>query len=96
MAKKTSSSETGAIVSTVSGGAAGAVAAVAGVVAGAAEGTAGAAALTSGLAAVGTVIGGGMFAGIILVAAAPLAFGAVGFGIYKLYKKMATPKCKAS
>ena len=91
MAKKTNSSETGAIVSTGSGAAAGAVAAVAGVIAGAAEGTAGAAALTSGLAAVGTVIGGGMFAGIVVVAAAPIAAGAAGFGIYKLYKKLATP-----
>ena len=93
MAKKRNSSETGAIVSTVSGGPAGAVAAVAGVVGGAAEGTAflSAAALTSGLAAVGTVVGGGMFAGILVVAAAPVVLGAAGFGIYKLYKKLATP-----
>lgn len=90
------SSETGAIVSTLSGGAAGTVSAVCGVVAGAAEGTAGAAALTSGLATVGSLIGGGMFAGICVVAAAPVAFGAAGFGVYKLYKKLATPKDKTS
>jgi len=91
MAKKRNSSDTWAIVSTVSGAATGAVAAVAGVVVGAGEGTAGAAAMTSGLAAVGTFVGGGMFAGILVVAAAPVVLGAAGFGIYKLYKKLATP-----
>jgi len=95
MAEKKSSG-VGATVSTLCGAGAGTVAAIAGVAAGAAPGTAGAAAMTSGLAAVGTVIGGGMAAGIMVVAAAPVAVGAAGFGIYKLYKKLATPKGKTS
>jgi hypothetical protein len=32
-----------------------------------------------------------MAAGIVVVAAAPVVAGAAGFGIYKLYKKLATP-----
>jgi len=90
MAEKTNPREPGAIISTLSGAAAGTVAAIVGVVAGAAPSTAGAAAMTSGLAAVGTVVGGGMAAGIVVVAAAPVAFGVAGFGAYKLYKKWAT------
>ncbi len=90
------SSETGAIVSTLSGSATGAILAVAGIKAGAAAGTAGAAAMTSGLATVGSLLGGGMFAGICVAAAAPVAFGVLGYGGYRLYKKMATPKDKAS
>ena len=88
--KKTS--EKGAVISTAVGGVAGATAAVSGVFAGAASGTAGAALMTSGLAAVGSVVGGGMFAGIVVVAAAPVAFGAVGYGVYRLYKNMASPQ----
>ena len=42
--------------------------------------------MTSGLASVGALIGGGMFAGICAVAAAPVAFGAAGYGAYQLYK----------
>lgn len=85
-------SEVGAIASTLTGAAAGTVAGVSGVVAGAASGTAGAALMTSGLAAVGSVVGGGMFAGIVVVAAAPVAFGAAGYGVYRLYKNMASPQ----
>ena len=95
MAEK-KSSQVGATISTLCGAAAGTAAAVVGVAAGAAPGTAGAAAMTSGLAAVGTVIGGGMAAGIIVVAAAPVAAGVAGFGIYKFYKKLAISKGKTS
>ena len=83
-------SELGAIASTLTGATAGTVAGVSGVVAGAASGTAGAAALTSGLATVGSVVGGGMLAGICTVAAAPLVFGAAGYGVYRLYKNLAS------
>jgi len=79
-----------AVASAGAGAVTGAVAGVGGVLAGGAAGTSGAAALTSGLAAVGSAIGGGMLAGIGMVAAAPIAFGAAGFGVYKLYKKLAS------
>jgi hypothetical protein len=48
----------------------------------------------SGLAAVGSIIGGGMAAGLCVVAAAPIAGGAGCFGIYKAYKYMAQRKEK--
>jgi hypothetical protein len=83
-------SENGATVSMAAGGVAGATAAVSGVYAGAAAGTAGAAALTSGLAAVGSVVGGGMGAGILVVAAAPLAGALACLGCYRLFKKWAS------
>ena len=42
--------------------------------------------ITSGLAGVGSAIaGGGMIAGLATVAAAPLAVGALGYGLYKLF-----------
>ncbi len=69
MSDETKSREKGAAVATGAGAVAGATAGVCGVVGGAASGTAGAAALTSGLAAVGSVVGGGMLAGIITIAA---------------------------
>lgn len=43
----------------------------------------GATGITSGLAAVGAVVGGGMGAGLIITAAAPLAVGAAAYGLYK-------------
>ncbi|PFN04595.1 hypothetical protein COK38_05680 [Bacillus cereus] len=46
-------------------------------------GGANAAAMTGGLAAVGTVVGGGMAAGIIITAATPLVIGAGLFGAVK-------------
>jgi hypothetical protein len=46
----------------------------------------GAAGITSGLAAVGSVVGGGMAAGLVVTAAAPLAVGAVAYGLYKWWK----------
>lgn len=82
--------EKGTLISVGSGGIAGGASGIAGVVVGAAEGTAGAAVLTSGLAAVGSVIGGGMLAGMCVVCAAPIAGGAACYGIYKLYKKLAS------
>lgn len=42
------------------------------------------------LAAVGGVVGGGMLAGIITVAAAPIAGGVAAYGLYRLYKKLAS------
>ncbi len=46
----------------------------------------GATGITSGLAAIGTVAGGGMATGLALTAAAPLAVGAIGYGLYKWLK----------
>ena len=80
--------EKGTVVSTSAGAVAGAVSGVAGVLSGGAAGTTGAAALTSGLATVGSVVGGGMLAGIGVVAAAPIAGSAACFGIYKAFKKL--------
>lgn len=84
--------EKGAIVSTAVGGVAGATAAVSGVAAGAATGTAGAAAMTSGLATLGGVIGGGMAAGIVVLAAAPLAGCVLGYLGFRFYKKNSSRK----
>ena len=39
--------------------------------------------ISSGLAAIGTTVGGGMVAGVTMLAAVPLAAGAAGFGIIK-------------
>ena len=78
-----SSSDAGAAAASVGGAAAGATAAVAGVMGAKAAGTAGAAALTSGLAAVG----GSMLAGLLVVAAAPVVGGLIGYGIYKACKQ---------
>jgi len=44
-------------------------------------------ALTSGLATVGSIVGGGMLAGIGVVAVAPLIGGAIGYGIYRTFIK---------
>lgn len=46
----------------------------------------GATGITSGLAAVGTIVGGGMGAGLLVTAAAPLAVGAAAYGLYKWLK----------
>ncbi len=42
-----------------------------------------AAGITSGLAAIGAVVGGGMTAGVAVLAAVPIAVGAAGYGIIK-------------
>jgi len=44
----------------------------------------GATGITSGLAAIGGTVGGGMAAGLLVTAAAPLAVGAGFYGLYKL------------
>ncbi len=68
----------GAVTGTV-----GSVAAVSG--AGAVTGL-GATGITSGLSAIGATVGGGMASGLAITAAAPLAIGAVGYGLYKWLK----------
>ena len=47
----------------------------------------GATGITSGLAAVGSIVGGGMAAGLAVTAAAPVAAGAIAFGLYNRYKR---------
>ena len=42
-----------------------------------------AAGITSGLGAIGALVGGGMAAGVVTLAAVPIAAGAVGYGIIK-------------
>ena len=68
----------------------GGASALLGVSSGAAARTAGGAAMTSGLAAVGSVVGGGMAAGIAVVAAAPIVGAITFYGVYRLYKRLAT------
>ena len=46
----------------------------------------GATGITSGLAAVGSVVGGGMGAGLLVTATAPLAVGAAAYGLYRWLK----------
>lgn len=49
--------------------------------------------ITSGLAAVGGAVGGGMFAGTVIVAAAPaVATAAVGYGVYRVVRHVTKPK----
>jgi hypothetical protein len=60
----------------------------AGVAAGRVENTA----LTSGFSVIGSIVGGGMAAGIIVVTAAPVLCSIAGLGLYKLFKKWATFK----
>jgi hypothetical protein len=43
--------------------------------------------VASGLAGLGSIIGGGMFSGLMITAAAPLVIGAAGYGIYKAVSK---------
>ena len=81
MAKKKSDSE-GAIAATTSGAAVGAAGAIGAVSASGAVTGLSAAGITSGLAAVG----GSMLGGIFVVAAVPIAVGAVGYGIYRWFK----------
>ena len=53
-----------------------------------AAGTVGAAAITSGLAGVGGIVGGGMAAGLVITAAAPIAIGTGAFFAVKGIKKL--------
>ena len=49
--------------------------------------TAGGAAIASGMASVGATVGGGMAAGAIITATAPVAIiGAIGYGLYKWFE----------
>lgn len=77
--------ETKAVAATGTGAVVGATGSVGAV---ATLGTAGlgATGITSGLAAVGSIVGGGMAAGIGVVAAAPIACGALGYGLYRWLK----------
>ena len=45
-----------------------------------------AATMTAALASIGAVVGGGMAAGLVIVASAPLAVGAAAFGVVKAAK----------
>jgi hypothetical protein len=80
----------GAAAGTVAGGAAG----FAGMTAGAASGVSGAAAMTSGLAAAGGLIGGGMLAGMAVVAAPAVILGVVGYAVIanRNHKKLVIEK----
>ncbi|WP_419470439.1 hypothetical protein [Candidatus Kuenenia sp.] len=82
---KDGSSVVGVMASTGTGAVAGAGGAVTAVAVGGVSGL-GATGITSGLAAVGTVVGGGMAAGLAVVAAAPIAAAGAGYGVYKLVK----------
>ncbi|MGB4497668.1 MAG: hypothetical protein WBI40_03125 [Methylococcaceae bacterium] len=46
----------------------------------------GATGVTSGLAAIGSIVGGGMTAGLVVTAAAPIAGGVAAYGLYKWLK----------
>lgn len=46
----------------------------------------GATGVTSGLAAVGSIVGGGMTAGLVVTAAAPIAGSVAAYGLYKWLK----------
>jgi len=81
-----SKDEKGALISVGSGSISGSASAITGIALGASEGAAGAAALASGLSTVGSVVGGGMMAGIGVVCAAPILGGVAFYGIYKLGK----------
>lgn len=45
-----------------------------------------AAEITTALAGIGSLVGGGMVAGVVLTAAAPLAVGGACYGLYKWLK----------
>jgi hypothetical protein len=80
------SKENGAIKAASAGAATGTVGSVTAVsTAGAVTGL-GATGITSGLSAIGAVAGGGMATGLAITAAAPLAVGAIGYGLYKWLK----------
>jgi hypothetical protein len=72
---------------TIAGGVVGSTAAIGAVSAAGAVAGLSAAGITSGLAAVGGTVGGGMAAGVGIVAASPaVAAAAVGYGIYRLWR----------
>jgi hypothetical protein len=77
-----------AAVSTAAGATVGGAGAVGAVSAMGSVAGLGAAGITSGLSAVGGLVGGGMAAGLVITAAAPIAVGALGYGLYKGIKKL--------
>lgn len=81
------SEDLGGTVAAATGAVAGGAGAITAVAASGAVSGLGAAGITSGLAAVGSVVGGGMAAGLLVTAAAPVAVGAIAYGVYKLVKK---------
>jgi hypothetical protein len=81
------SNDNGAAVTAAAGAAVGGAGAISAVAAAGPVAGLGAAGITSGLAAVGSVVGGGMAAGLVITAAAPLAVGAIAYGVYKWVKK---------
>lgn len=82
--RKLMATNNGKIAATAAGGATGAAGAVGAVAASGVTGL-GATGITSGLAAVGSVAGGGMAVGLGICCAAPLALGAIGYGLYSLF-----------
>ena len=79
------SAENNGIKAAAAGAAAGSAGAVAAVAATGVTGL-GATGIVSGLATVGSVVGGGMVAGLAITAAAPLVAGGAAYGLYKWLK----------
>lgn len=82
------SNEKAGIASTAAGGVAGIAGSVGTVAAAGSVTGLGAAGITSGLAAVGSIVGGGMAAGLAVVAAAPIAAAGAGYGIFRVVKRV--------
>jgi hypothetical protein len=82
------------VVGAAAGTAAGGYVGFLGMTAGAATGTSGAAAITSGLAAAGSLIGGGMLAGMAVVAAPAVVLGIAGYATLatRNHKKLVAEK----
>ncbi|MCE5262577.1 MAG: hypothetical protein LLG97_03465 [Deltaproteobacteria bacterium] len=80
--------EKGTLISVGTGGVTGSGSVLAGVALGASKGAVGAAALSSGLSVVGSLVGGGMLAGIGVVCIAPILGGVAFYGIYRLWQKI--------
>lgn len=77
------SDETDSVKAAGAGAATGAVGSVAAVSGAGAVSGLGATGITSGLSAIGATVGGGMASGLAITVAAPLAVGAIGYGLYK-------------
>ena len=75
------------VATTAAGGIAGAAGSVGAVAVSGTVSGLGAAGITSGLAAIGSVVGGGMAAGLAVVAIAPLATAGAGYGIFRAVKR---------
>lgn len=88
MNTKENQSSLGAVATSGTGAVAGLAGSVATVSAAGSVGGLGAAGITSGLAAIGSVAGGGMLAGLCVVAAVPVAAAGLSYLGYKYYKKI--------